>query len=379
MQVIPIASGKGGVGKTLVAANLAIALGKAGKKVVLADLDLGGSNLHLVLGTTGLNSGIGNYINSPDLKFESVIYDTDYKNVKFIPGDSEIPGMANLKASQKKNLIKKLFSIDCDYLIIDLGAGTNYNTIDFFLASGQGIIVTTPALTATLNAYVFIKHSIFRIMDTSFRRKTIARSYIERLKEDSTLIQKIYIPKILETIKKEDPESYERFETKIKHFSPLLVLNMVEDPRQSAIAGKLRRSCREYLGLDLEHLGVIFRDELQGIALNSRLPIISYKPKAVLSQAIFRIADKLQIDFREETSADEDYFDETYLNAEIEAQNDFSSKIQSMEELLHSGTLTSSDMIDIIKSQQIEITELKKENNLIKSKLVKASEQGFRI
>ena len=379
MQVIPIASGKGGVGKTLVAANLAIALGKAGKNVVLADLDLGGSNLHLVLGTTGLNAGIGNYINSPDLEFESIIYDTDYKNVRFIPGDSEIPGMANLKASQKKKLIKKLFSLDCDYLIADLGAGTNYNTIDFFLASGQGIIVTTPALTATLNAYVFIKHSIFRIMDTSFRRKTAARGYIEKLKEDSSLIQKIYIPKILENIKNEDPESYARFEAKIKHFKPLLVLNMVDDPRQSAIAGKLRRSCREYLGLDLEHLGVVYRDELQNIALNSRLPIISYKPRSVLSQAIFRIADKLQIDFREDTSADEDYFDETYLNAEIEAQNDFSSKIQSMEELLHSGALTPSDMIDIIKSQQIEITELKKENNLIKSKIIKASEQGYRI
>ncbi len=379
MQVIPIASGKGGVGKTLVAANLAIALGKAGKNVVLADLDLGGSNLHLVLGTTGLNAGIGNYINSPDREFESIIYNTDYKNVRFIPGDSEIPGMANLKASQKKKLIKKLFSLDCDYLIADLGAGTNYNTIDFFLASGQGIIVTTPALTATLNAYVFIKHSIFRIMDTSFRRKTAARGYIERLKEDSSLIQKIYIPKILENIKNEDPESYARFEAKIKHFKPLLVLNMVEDPRQSAIAGKLRRSCREYLGLDLEHLGVVYRDELQNIALNSRLPIISYKPRSVLSQAIFRIADKLQIDFREDTSADEDYFDETYLNAEIEAQNDFSSKIQSMEELLHSGALTPSDMIDIIKSQQIEITELKKENNLLKSKIIKASEQGYKI
>jgi len=310
MQVIPIASGKGGVGKTLVAANLAIALGKAGKNVVLADLDLGGSNLHLVLGTTGLKAGIGNFINSPDTDFDSIIYKTDYKNVRFIPGDSEIPGMANLKASQKKKLINKLFKIDCDYLIIDLGAGTNYNTIDFFLASGQGIIVTTPALTATLNAYVFIKHSIFRIMDTSFKRNTIARGYIDKLKEDSSLIQKIYIPRIIENIKNEDPESYARFISKMNKFTPLLILNMVEDPRQSAIAGKLRRSCREYLGLDLEHLGVIYRDELQSVALNSRLPIISYKPRSVLSQAVFRIADKLQFDFRSDTdtNTDEDYF-----------------------------------------------------------------------
>ena len=379
MQVIPIASGKGGVGKTLVSANLAIALGQAGKKVVLADMDLGGSNLHIVLGMTGITGGIGSFINNPGTPVSSIIRQTDYKNLSFIPGDSEIPGMANLKSSQKRKLISSLFSLDCDYLIMDLGAGTNYNTIDFFLASGQGIIVTMPALTATLNAYIFIKHSIFRIMDTSFRRKTVAREHIERLREDSSAIQKVYIPKFLETIKKDDPESYSRFISKMSNFSPLLIMNMIDDPRQAGIAGKLRKSCREYLGLDLEHLGVIYRDELQSVALNSRLPIIAYKPQSVLSQAVYRIADKLLMDYRHETTPDEDYFDESYMNAEIEAQADFSTKMQSMEELLHSGTLSPADMIDIIKTQQMEINELKKENTLLKSKIVKASQAGFQF
>ena len=59
MQIIPVASGKGGVGKSLLSANLAIALGQAGKKVVLADLDLGASNLHLVIGQNSPKKGIG--------------------------------------------------------------------------------------------------------------------------------------------------------------------------------------------------------------------------------------------------------------------------------------------------------------------------------
>ncbi|MCL2294552.1 MAG: P-loop NTPase [Spirochaetes bacterium] len=379
MQVIPIASGKGGVGKTLVSANLALALGQAGKKVVLVDMDLGGSNLHIVLGTTGIRGGIGSFLNTPGALFNSIIYETDYKNVSFIPGDSDMPGMANLKAAHKKKLLKNLFSLACDYLILDLGAGTNYNTIDFFLAAGQGIIVTTPALTATLNAYIFIKQSIFRIMDTSFRRKTIARFHVDKLREDSTAIQKMYIPKFLEVIKKEDPESHALFMEKMKGFSPLLIMNMVEDPRQAALAGKLRKSCREYLGFDLEHLGVIYRDELQAIALNSRLPIIMYKPQSVLSQAIYRIVDKLQADYRHETRPDEDYFNETYASAETEAQEDFSSKIQSMQELLQSGTLESSDIVDLIKTQQMEINELKKENTLLKSKIVKAANAGYKF
>ena len=379
MQVIPVASGKGGVGKTLVSANLALALGQAGKNVVLADMDLGGSNLHVVLGMTGIRGGIGSFLNTPGTAFSSIIYNTDYKNVQFIPGDSDMPGMANLKVTQKRKLLRNLFSIDCDYLIMDLGAGTNYNTIDFFLAAGQGIIVTTPALTATLNAYIFIKQSIFRIMDTSFHKKTVARAHVDKLREDSTAIQKMYIPKFLEVIKKEDPESYSIFMEKIRNFSPLLIMNMVEDPRQATLAGKLRKSCRQYLGFDLEHLGVIYRDELQAISLNSRLPIIMYKPKSVLSQAVYRVAEKLLAEYRHETEPDEDYFDETYANAENEAQSDFSSKIQSMEELLHSGTLSSSDIIDIVKTQQMEINELKKENTLLKSKIVKAASAGYKF
>ena len=59
MQIIPVASGKGGVGKSLLSANLAIALGQSGKKVILADLDLGASNLHLVLGVQSPKQGLG--------------------------------------------------------------------------------------------------------------------------------------------------------------------------------------------------------------------------------------------------------------------------------------------------------------------------------
>ena len=70
MRIIPIASGKGGVGKSLVAANLAIALGQAGKTVYLADLDLGGSNLHMILGVRPGREGLGTFLSRPGMKFE---------------------------------------------------------------------------------------------------------------------------------------------------------------------------------------------------------------------------------------------------------------------------------------------------------------------
>ena len=76
-----------------------------------------------------------------------------------------------------------------------------------------------------------------------------------------------------------DPENRAAFEAKAAQFRPRLVMNMLEDPKDAEKAQKIRRSCQKYLNLDLEHLGILYRDDLQDIALGSRIPIIRYKPQ----------------------------------------------------------------------------------------------------
>lgn len=373
MQILSIASGKGGVGKSLVAANLSIALAKAGKKVILADLDLGGSNLHLILGNRIPEKGIGTFLNRPFTSLDEIIYETDYNNLLFIPGEAELPGAANISTTQKRKLIRKLLALDADYLVADLGAGTSFNTMDMFLLSGQGLIVTTPTLTATLNAYLFLKNAVFRIMSASFPKKSPAFQYLESLRKDGESLQKVFIPRLVENIRKIDPESHAIYMDKIKSLQPRLILNMLEDPKDAAKAGKLRHSCREYLGLNLDHLGVMYRDELQSVALNSRLPIVSYKPRSVLSQAIFRIADKI-IEQENDLAPRPLTFDESETSfqvAELEAETDFNSKMQSLEELLDCGALTQGDLIDTIKSQQFELNMLRRENRFLKNQFLK--------
>jgi len=380
VQIIPIASGKGGVGKSLVAANLAIALAQAGRRVVLADLDLGGSNLHLILGIRGIPYGIGTYFNTPNMDFESIIVDTDVDNLRFIPGDSEIPGMANLKATQKRSLIKNLLGLpDTDVLVIDLGAGTTTNTVDFFLMSSQGVIITTPTLTATLNAYFFLKNAVFRILETSFKKDSWADVQFRRVLTGGSALQRLYIPKFLEKVKERDLPSWNAYQKAAAHFQPRLIFNMMEDPKEVEKAERVRRSCREYLGFDLEHLGVIYRDALQDIALASRLPIVLYKPESVLSQAIYRIADKVDAAQREQTGPlDFQELEETHQTALMEAEVDFDAKMEYLQDLLQTGSLTMGDLMETVKSQQFEINQLKKENLLLKSKIVKAIQAGFK-
>lgn len=381
MQILPIASGKGGVGKSLLSANLAIALGQAGKKVVLADLDLGASNLHLALGHNVKNNSIGTYLTDKS-SFQSIIEPTEYDNVSFIAGDSQIPGLTTLKAAQKTKLLRNFHSIDADFLILDLGAGTHQIILDMFLQSPQGILVTAPTVTATLDGYLFLKNSVFRLLNTTYKRGSAGHQYLEQLKTNSDAMKSIYIPKLVDQLSVVDPVNTGLFKTRMNQFKPRLVMNMIDDPKDADRAQRIRNSCSQYLGMDLEYLSLMYRDQLQDKALSSRLPVIIYKPNCVLSQAIYRIAEKV-------IAAEPRYFDDDFTNtidsatsfmqAEEDANDDYNLKLSGLNDLIGSGQLSTTELIDMIKTQAYEIGQLRKENNLLKSKIVKAAQQGFRL
>lgn len=384
MRIVPIASGKGGVGKSMVAANLAVALGQAGRRTVLADLDLGASNLHLILGVAAPRTGIGTFLSAlapgsaQSADFDSIVLATDYPNLRFIPGDAEVPGLANIKASQKNQLVKRLLSLDADYLVLDLGAGTGSNILDFFLMSAHGIVVTAPTLTATLNAYLFLKNAVFRLLYGAFGQKSRAYEHMESLRKDGASLRTAYIPAILDQVRDIDPERWAIANDRMSRFRPRLLMNMLEDPKDAEKSSKIRRSCKEYLNIDIEHLGVLYRDELQDVALGSRIPIIRYKPQSVLSQAIYRTADKLMSsEDEEDMSLSLAEIEGGYRTAELEAEADFGVKAQYVEELLSSGALTTGELVEAVRGQQFEIDKLRRENQFLKHKLAKALEQGF--
>ena len=379
MQIVAIASGKGGVGKSLIAANLAIALAQVNKKVILADMDLGGSNLHLILGEHVGTRGLGTFLNNGKTTIDSVIYPTAWKNLQFIPGEAELPGVANIGFPAKKRLMRALNSLDVDFLILDLGAGTSHNTIDFFLLSGYGVLVATPYLTSTLNAYLFLKNAVFRILTGSYDRKSPVHSYMEDLRKDGTSLQKIHLNRLLESIQTISPEVHDIYQEKISHLRPRLIMNLLDDPKDASRSHRLRISARDYLGITMDSLGVVYRDQMQDAAQRSSLPILSYKPQSVLSQAIYRIADKiLELDSDKSGPLTDMEADDQFKEAEIEAEADFDFKVSSLEELLHSGVLTEGDLIETIRTQQMDIGSLKKENRLLKKKILEAAEQGFK-
>lgn len=380
-QIIPVASGKGGVGKSLLSANLAIALGQQGKKVVLVDLDLGASNLHLVIGQHPGSASLGSWFTEKN-DFKDIIQPTDYQNVSFIAGDNQIPDLTSLKHVQKVRLIRNLKNIDTDYVILDLGAGTHQFILDMFLLSPQGIIVSAPAVTATLNGYLFLKNAVFRLLYTTYKRGTPGRSYLDEIKKDSSTMQKLYIPQLIQGLARVDPQTTQVFINRMQQFRPRLVMNMIEDPKDADRAQRIKASCNQYLGLELEYLGLMYRDLFQDKALAAQLPVVVYKPQSVLGQAVYRIADKvISTPARQFDAAftSEAFSGDNFQDAEEDANEDYNFKLSGIDDLVSGGTLSMGELAEMVKTQQYEITQLRKENNLLKSKLLNAAQQGFSV
>jgi len=385
MVILPIGSGKGGVGKSLLAANLSIALAEAGKKVVLVDLDLGASNAHTMLGLRSVTRGIGTFLSAPRTGFEEIILPTEYEGLSFVPGDAEMPGTATLSSAQKKRLVRCLESLVFDYMILDLGPGSGSNQLDFFLLGTGGIVVTTPSLTSLLNAYLFLKNVVFRVLYATVEARSRAFAILEELRRDREGgLQRASVPRILEMIAAEDPAGHALLTAALQRLRPRLVLNLVEDPADAEKGDKLRASARGYLGIDVSHLGVIVRDELQSVALGSRVPILRYKPGCVLSRGVYRIAEKLLSAPPEEPDGApwlegaQEQGGEPPLGSEAEAEEDFKDMRRDLEDLLHSGALSMADLVESVRTQQIELSTLRRENALLRARLQRGAREGSR-
>lgn len=155
-RVITVTSGKGGVGKSSVSVNLAIALSRLGKRVVILDADFGLANIEVMI-------GVRPKYNLADLMFRgkslSEIITQGPENIGFISGGSGIQELTNLSKDQIIYLIRTLVELDnkADIIIIDTGAGINDAVLEFVTASSEIILVATPEPTSITDAYALLK------------------------------------------------------------------------------------------------------------------------------------------------------------------------------------------------------------------------------
>ncbi|TVR68592.1 MAG: MinD/ParA family protein [Spirochaetaceae bacterium] len=292
-HLIPIASGKGGVGKTLLAANLGIALAQQKKTVVLVDLDLGGSNLHTVLGIRNRHTGIGHFIYKQAESLEQLLVETEQRQLYFIPGDGLFSGTANLPYYRKLAIIRQLQELPADFVILDLGSGSSYNTIDLFLTSPSGLIVTTPDTTAILNAYSFLKSSMIRLLQRSFPARSEERRIVQDFLQQKVEGEDRDIHTVVKEIRTLHPESGAAAADALETFRPRVVMNMGRTAQDIRLGSRLRHVARSNLKTDLEFIAYLPQDDLAGRGALERSPTMHRYPDSAYAQAVRKCAARL--------------------------------------------------------------------------------------
>ncbi|MFH1652643.1 MAG: P-loop NTPase [Pseudomonadota bacterium] len=179
-QVICIASGKGGTGKTVVTTNLAILMAKAGRKVLLFDADLGLANAHLLLGISPTHD-ISQLL-SGEKKIDDIMV-TDPHGVQLISGGSGFSELAELNDWRFRYLARQFRELEkkFDLIFVDLSAGISPQVMRFLSVSHEIILVTNPDITALIDAYATIKSL------TKFHRKVCIKLLINKVRKDEEL------------------------------------------------------------------------------------------------------------------------------------------------------------------------------------------------
>ena len=284
--------GKGGIGKSLLAANLGIELARRGRQVVLIDADLGGANLHTCLGVQAPKTTLSDFIERKVAKLKDIVVPCGVPNLGLISGAFDALDVANPRYGQKVKLLRNLQSLPFDEVILDLGAGSSFNVLDFFLAAHHGILVLVPEPTSVENGYRFVKAAFFR------RLATVQALYgIEKLVEAAMTKRQEHGVKtpydVIAAVRRRDPAAGEQLEAEMMRFRPCLVVNETRSETDRQVGPAVVAAWHKYFGLDMDYLGSIGYDDEVWKAVRQRRPVLLSSPHSETAKSMACIADNL--------------------------------------------------------------------------------------
>ncbi len=287
-QIWSIGGGKGGIGKSLLAAAIGWQLARLGKRVILVDADLGGANLHTCLGLRSPERTLGDFIRRRFERIEDVLVQTGVPLLRLISGASDFLGAANIKYQQKVRVLNRIRSLEVDVVLLDLGAGTSYNIVDFFLVSDVGLLTVVPEPTSIENAYRFIKSALYRRLRNAARNQEVRQTVEAAL--DAKNPQGIRTPlDLLGAIEEDHPEEAALFRREIAGFRPCFVVNQVREDADAAIGHQLVAACARHLGVHSSYVGYVHYDEAVWRSVRQRRLFMLDAPRARAAEDVARL------------------------------------------------------------------------------------------
>jgi len=276
---------------------LGVGLAILGYKVVLIDGDLGGADLHLTFGMPVPKRNLNDFLSGRVSSLEDLLLPTPSANLHLICGGSELIGQANLAHQRKEKLKRHISRLDADFVLIDLGAGTAYNTLDFFVLANGGIVVCNPEPQAKIDAYAFTKNSVYRRLLQRFRQNTSLKELILNFGNNGRRALKIR--DLVQMIGDHDADSGQVARDLVEAFRPKLVMNKVRRKSQVEAAERFVSLVSEYLSVDFDFLGHIEFDDRVVDSCENMRPFLLEQPTSRVSMSIYNILFNMGVQDRQ--------------------------------------------------------------------------------
>jgi len=291
-RVWAIGGGKGGVGKSVIAVNLAATLAGSGHRVTLVDADLGGANLHTLLGIPNPKASLSDFISKKVSRLAEVMTPTSIENLWLVSGARALVEMANPNFSQKGKILRHLDALHADHVILDLGAGSGFNVLDFFLVARKGVLVVVPEPTSIENSYHFLKAAFFRKLKRAEPRDQV-RATVKEVMNGSRGSPVRTPRELIDRAWEVDPEVGAALVAEAEAFRPALIVNRIDNPRHEMLGVDMVAACQDYFGVRIQYLGALPHDQVIVRSILEQRPAVKYFPQIPFVTRLRSVAEEL--------------------------------------------------------------------------------------
>lgn len=278
-KIWAVASGKGGVGKTFISTSFGITLSKLGHSVIVIDLDLGGANIHTSLGEEPANLNIRHFFEG-NKSLIQLVNSTDFPKLSFIQGFWDMWTPVDFTIDQVLQLMDNVKTLNADYVILDLGAGSVESHLNLFKMADEKFLVTTPDVTSIEKTYRFIEAYVCN----SLKAHSTPESFNKML---STLREyrqrKLKKPFSFRSyLKNSQGLSYDVFES--LSTNPIrLIVNSSRYKSDEDLGHSMKIVCSKYYDLSLDYVCAIDYDNAVWRSLGERSHVLISQPFTSLS------------------------------------------------------------------------------------------------
>jgi flagellar biosynthesis protein FlhG len=272
-----VASGKGGVGKSVVSTSLAIGLSQTGPRAVAVDLDLGGANLHTLLGCERARFTLSDFARGRVGRIEEALTATTVPGVRLLSGARAELDVANASRALTQKILRSLAHLDAGHAVLDLGAGTSFQTLDAFLAADRRILVVTPEPTAIDNVHHFLKAAFFRALRDVAGQPEVRAALVSVL--DEARRSGATPRELLEAASRADVRAGAKLRARMREFEVDLVVNHARTTGSDPGAA-IAAAARLELGVSIRLAGSLAHDEAVIAAVERGVPVMQLFPAA---------------------------------------------------------------------------------------------------